>query len=215
MTRLNICLNCGVKFKSKKRDPNRFFKYCSPRCSNLARWKDRKYRQRMSEIHKGKPNSNKGKSIQFNTGRTHFKKGHIPWIKGKHHKKESNKKNRQAHLGKIEGQKHWNWKGGIASELNKIRNMFYYKEWRKKVFRKDYWTCQICGTKGKKIWADHIKPFSLIIKENKIKTIINAKNCEELWNINNGRTVCQNCALKLPTHGNRVYQFIYKEVNNV
>ena len=30
-----------------------------------------------------------------------YKKGNIPWIKGKHHTEESNEKNRQSHLGQV------------------------------------------------------------------------------------------------------------------
>lgn len=36
-----------------------------------------------------------------NSPSTEFKKGMIPWIKGKHHSEESKQKNRNAHLGKI------------------------------------------------------------------------------------------------------------------
>lgn len=32
-----------------------------------------------------------------------------------------------------------------------------------------------------------------IQEENNIKTLEDAENCEELWNINNGRTLCRNC----------------------
>jgi hypothetical protein len=37
------------------------------------------------------------------------------------------------------------------------------------------------------------KLFSQIIDEYKIKTIEEALSCEELWNINNGRTLCLKC----------------------
>ena len=40
-----------------------------------------------------------------------FKKGYTPWIKGKHHSKESRKKMSDANIGKT-GKKSSNWKGG-------------------------------------------------------------------------------------------------------
>ena len=46
-------------------------------------WQNKEYRKHMSEVHKGKINPNKGrKGWKSNTGRTHFKKGNIPWNNG-------------------------------------------------------------------------------------------------------------------------------------
>ena len=55
---------------------------------------------------KGSAPWNKGKKVQSNTGRTHFKKGLAPWNKGK--KIQSN--TGRTHFKK--GQVPWNWKGG-------------------------------------------------------------------------------------------------------
>lgn len=90
-----------------------------------------------------------------------FKKGHVPWIKGKHHSPEMREKLRQIsiadgrvpylvngeHWTKQEGvHTHW-WKGGIAPE----RQAFYGKEeWKaaeKFVRERDNNTCQLCGMK--------------------------------------------------------------------
>jgi len=60
------------------------------------RWQNPYYRKHMSKVHKGKPSLRKGKHIQTNTGRTHFKKGLIPWNKGKQWSKEQRKKLRVA-----------------------------------------------------------------------------------------------------------------------
>jgi len=41
--------------------------------------------------------------------------------------------------------------------------------------------------------AHHIKEFTIIINENNIDTLDKALDCEELWNINNGKTLCRKC----------------------
>ena len=41
--------------------------------------------------------------------------------------------------------------------------------------------------------AHHIKEFSKIIEEYQIKTLEQALNCDEMWNINNGQTLCWEC----------------------
>lgn len=95
------------------------------------------------------------------------------------------------------------WKGGISSLMNRIRNCFVYRQWRSDVYRRDCYTCILCGIKDgwskvlKKrilVEVDHYpKKFSDIIKEYKISSLEEAENCAELWDINNGRTLCWEC----------------------
>lgn len=91
------------------------------------------------------------------------------------------------------GDKSHLWKGGITPLTKKIRSSFEYRQWRSDIFTRDNFICQECGNKGGNLNAHHIYSFSNIIKENKIKTLEQALECEELWNINNGLTLCQNC----------------------
>ena len=82
------------------------------------------------------------------------------------------------------GKKHPNWRGGISVINEGQRKTHRYHLWRKKVFKRDRWTCVICGyrSKGNKsgdIVADHIKPFSLFLKLRFV--------------VNNGRTLCIKC----------------------
>lgn len=51
--------------------------------------------------------------------------------------------------------------------------------WRKEVFKRDNYTCQICNVRGGYIEADHIKPFSYFP--------------EIRYNLLNGRTLCRKC----------------------
>lgn len=75
-----------------------------------------------------------------------------------------------------------------------IRKSFKYRQWRSDVYQRDNYTCQFCGVIGGVVLnADHIKPFYNILKENKIGSLDEADMCEELWNINNGRTLCLDC----------------------
>lgn len=96
------------------------------------------------------------------------------------------------------GKNHWNWKGGKTKIRIMINNQIKYYQWRLKVFIRDDYTCQKCGVRGKKgnrivFNAHHIKYVSTIIQEYKIKTIEQALDCEELWDINNGITFCEKC----------------------
>lgn len=101
------------------------------------------------------------------------------------------------------GDKAANWKGGTTRLSELIRSCFKYRQWRADVFQRDNYTCIICYKRSTgDIEADHIKPQRAIIKDNNLKTSEEARNCEELWNINNGRTLCKPCHTKTDTYRN-------------
>jgi 5-methylcytosine-specific restriction endonuclease McrA len=102
------------------------------------------------------------------------------------------------------GKEHWCWKGGVTPLRNKIHETSEYRNWRTAVFKRDDFTCQKCGKKGGYLNADHIKRFSVIISENQIKTVEQAKACRELWDVSNGRTLCVDCHRKTHTYGRRI-----------
>jgi hypothetical protein len=113
---------------------------------------------------------------------------------GSKHSDETKRKNGLAHSGE---KCHW-WKGGITPLRMLIKNCFKHRLWRSDIFTRDDFTCVLCNKRGGRIEVDHYpKKFSTILFENKIKTLEDALNCEEFWNINNGRTVCRNCHIKL------------------
>lgn len=91
------------------------------------------------------------------------------------------------------GEKHHNWKGGITPLTRKIRTCFKYRQWRSDIFTKDDFTCQDCDRRGLYLHAHHIMPFADILELNDIKNLEQAIICEELWNINNGITLCEEC----------------------
>lgn len=112
----------------------------------------------------------------------------------------------------LKGEKHPNWKGGITPLNKKLRNEEKYKQWRSQVFERDNWTCVWCGKKGN-LEADHIKPLSLLLKQNNIKIIEEAIQCKELWDINNGRTLCKDCHKETKTYGFKCLE--YEEENKI
>ena len=95
---------------------------------------------------------------------------------------------------------------GAGNILDLIRDTVEYREWRTNVFQRDNYTCKACGQHGGRfnLNADHIKPFALIVIENNIVSFQDAKACEELWDIKNGRTLCVECHRKTPTYGTRL-----------
>jgi len=81
------------------------------------------------------------------------------------------------------------WKGGITPINKAIRNSLEYEEWRKSVFERDNYTCQICGKVGDYLNADHIKPF--------------AHYPDLRFDLNNGRTLCFECHKKTDTYAGK------------
>lgn len=85
------------------------------------------------------------------------------------------------------GENHHQWKGGVTPINEKIRKSTEYKKWRIEVYKRDKFTCQICGAKNVYLNADHIKPF--------------ATYPELRFDINNGRTLCVECHRNTDTWG--------------
>lgn len=131
----------------------------------------------------------KGHPVYSEKGR--FKKGTTPWntgIKGVCVSPQKGIPNI-----KFAGANNPNWKGGVSKLRDKIRFTYEYIKWRTGVYQRDKWVCQTCGKVGGKLAAHHIKAFSLIIKENGITTVEQAKLCAELWDLSNGVTLCIGC----------------------
>lgn len=115
----------------------------------------------------------------------------------------------------MRGKNNPNWKdGGITRTIDKkLRMIAPYQDWRKSVYQKDDYTCQLCGDKGKKLNADHFPiPFSNIV--NRIRK---QYGDDEIYNmiikdavfldINNGRTLCESCHIQTDTYGSRAKNY--------
>jgi len=95
------------------------------------------------------------------------------------------------------GEKSYNWKNGRTDLKHQLRTGFRYRQWRSDVFTRDEFTCMWCGDKsGGNLEADHIFQMKDILDKYKIITLEQADLCPELWNINNGRTLCEPCHIK-------------------
>lgn len=105
--------------------------------------------------------------------------------------------------------------GFSTTEQHMARNNTYYKEWVRKVFDRDNYTCQCCGKRGSNLNAHHLYNFS---------------DYPDLrYDINNGITLCEACHLiKYPNSFHSLYgekdntpeqirEFIqnYKNIKNI
>lgn len=186
---IRICENCRITYSS---NPCKNLKFCSLRCYWVAK--------------KGKIPWNKG-----------LKTGQTSWL-GRKHTLETRQKQSKAQKKrfqteepwnkgkkslKISGENHYLWKG--TTPINKwIRNRVEYQIWRKSIFERDNYICQICNTRGGQLVVDHWpKSLAQLIQENKITTLEEALNCDVLWDTNNNRTLCQDCHLLTETFGRR------------
>jgi len=98
---------------------------------------------------------------------------------------------------RITGEKNSNWKGGISPLAEKIRRIVPYIEWRTKVYVKDDYTCQSCGKRGGRLNADHYPlMFHKLMEIHTIKSVQQARDCPDFWNVDNGQTLCIDCHKK-------------------
>ena len=80
------------------------------------------------------------------------------------------------------GEQHHNWKGGITSENEKLRKSDQYKKWQQAIYQRDFYQCQICGSKIK-INAHHIYAWQYFP--------------DLRFSLDNGITLCEKCHHKI------------------
>lgn len=89
------------------------------------------------------------------------------------------------------GERNPRWRGGLPREQR--TELPEYNKWRSVVYRRDDWECRICGYKGRKIIAHHLRVW---------------KNFpEERFNIENGITLCRGCHCRLHTTHKDIIDF--------
>src|SRR5208337_5411599 len=75
-----------------------------------------------------------------------------------------------------------NWRGGIGNKKKAWDSTKKAKDWKANVFKRDDYTCKICGQRGGDLEAHHKKPWAFFPK----------LRCS----ISNGITLCLNCHKK-------------------
>jgi hypothetical protein len=91
------------------------------------------------------------------------------------------------------------WKLGITRTNNAIRRSSQYLKWTKQIYKRDDYTCQICGVKGKNIRANHIKKF--------------ADYPDLRFVVTNGIVICEKCDLKLVRYHEEEWEkYFYKNL---
>lgn len=204
------CKICGAVFEVCK-SMAKAYATCSKQCGLEYRSRVHKGRkitwgEKISAARKGKPVDRsyitpEYREHQRQTAKANGSGGHY---KGKKLSAEHREKMSRAHKGHSrggwklsvearrniseghKGEKSYLWQGGKQTENRRIRKSFEYKEWRRQVFERDDYTCVFCGARGVRLNADHIKPF--------------ASHPELRFDLNNGRTLCEDCHRKTPTY---------------
>jgi 5-methylcytosine-specific restriction endonuclease McrA len=65
------------------------------------------------------------------------------------------------------------------------------------VLKRDNFRCQICSSakdnKSLILEVHHAKTFNDICKDNNVSAVKKALECKELWDLNNGVSICYSC----------------------
>lgn len=85
-----------------------------------------------------------------------------------------------------------------------IRVLPEYKKWRQMVFARDNFICRNCSTRGGTLNVDHVLPLSVVMRKHDIDSVTKALRCTELWDTDNGRTLCVDCHKKTKTYGGKI-----------
>lgn len=84
----------------------------------------------------------------------------------------------------MSGEKHYNWRGGISGQRQLDMTRRQYRDWRRAVFQRDKYTCQLCGDcRGGNLRAHHIRMYSVFP--------------ELRYDVDNGITLCETCHKKV------------------
>ena len=92
----------------------------------------------------------------------------------------------------LRGESNPSWKGGITPFIKAIRLCGEYYKWKNKVLERDNYKCSNCNSTMNLI-VHHKKRLIDMVNYYELKNMEQARDCTELWNIDNGITLCIDC----------------------
>lgn len=177
-----ICQTCYAVFIPKDDRPNRPAKFCSRKCiRNKTQFKKG---HELTPIGNRYWDNQKTRKSWWKKGEkppySHFKKGMIPWNKGKDF-------------------------GSTEYIAKRISWLNIYRKWKKEIKERDI-QCINCGSR-ERLNIDHY-PISLaeLIRKYNVKKPQEAKQYKEFWETNNGRVLCEVCHKLTETYGRNFVQ---------
>lgn len=116
------------------------------------------------------------------------------------------KTNAESKIGLMIGDKHPNWKGGLSS-LNELLREYFHTNQAPVIAKRDSYTCQLCGATHTVLHVHHVRPFVEIVTEicdeHPNLNVDNPDDRQELYQIitsdsrfldeNNLITFCKDC----------------------
>lgn len=100
----------------------------------------------------------------------------------------------KARGAKVRGQLHPGWKGGVSKLNLSIRRMTEYRRWAGAVAQRDG-KCVDCGSTHN-LEADHVEGLAELMERHGVKSREDARACAALWDVANGRLLCEPCHYK-------------------
>jgi hypothetical protein len=138
-------------------------------------------KERIIEAHLGRKRTEETRQ-KMRENHADFKGKNHPGF-GKPRSRESKQRQSKAMKGRFIGQNSPHWNSDLTDkERQTQRNYPEYTEWRKAVYKRDNYTCQICGNNtGGNLVAHHLESYR---SNPKLRTTLS-----------NGATTCENCHL--------------------
>ena len=191
------CEQCGNTYEKQYTRSVRSFvhhsKYCSLPCAYRGQARNRTGGKRTVETRKKMSVSRRKWKLTKEQLRK-MSKLSTERMLGKKLSEETRLKLKRAQKKRVEEGRHNNYKGGVSTLREQIRHDSKNQQWILDVLERDKFCCVKCGVSNSgKMVADHKKLFSVILNEYKIKTLDEAMECKELWNLENGQTLCRPC----------------------
>ena len=157
-------------------------------------------RAKLSALRKGKrvhTDASKEKLRQWNLGRVMPREAVEKMRAAKIGRKQSDVERRKHSIAAPKGSDSLLWRGGVNARNQALRQqarmLWEYRDWRRKVYLRDNFTCQGCGASGCVLNAHHIRRFTELLVQFELTTIEQIRACEPMWDVSNGVTLCLTC----------------------